>query len=213
MNIKRKVDSYEIIHAIQVGNREVVLGIDENNPAGLYYMCGFLYTNPNFDSFVHVTGEEYFEILKMYPPVVEQKIAGADYLEIFHIFLDRVKYQLSLVHSELNRIDVPFGEIFPDQCMAIDRDTELSNRIVAVRTTSLPPEYRYDIYQLVLVTGGMAAAANPEPGTKLLCRSLYSGLAVLWDREDLLGEVRFESLPIWAREQYIELKQEAYKNE
>ena len=43
MNIKRKIDSYEIIHAIQVGNREVVLGIDENNPAGLYYMCGFLY--------------------------------------------------------------------------------------------------------------------------------------------------------------------------
>ena len=34
----RKVENYEIINSMHIGDKEIVIGIDMNNAEGLYYM-------------------------------------------------------------------------------------------------------------------------------------------------------------------------------
>lgn len=81
---KRMAGDYEIIQAVQIGDREVVLGENPQDETGMKYMCAFCRQNALF--------AEYSEVM-----------ASDDFPEIVELFGQRVAEQAQKTHIELNK--------------------------------------------------------------------------------------------------------------
>jgi hypothetical protein len=77
--------------------------------------------------------------------------------------------------------------------------------VVALRPERLRPEYRTGNNQLVLATGGFGTHANSR-GRAVYTVNLYSGKESRWNREDILGVVKPECIPDWARERLEQIR-------
>jgi hypothetical protein len=89
--------------------------------------------------------------------------------------------------------------ITPEQCTPNDYGENIENKVVAIRASCLWPEYRTADSQLVLATGGFGARAN-STGRAVFTVNLYFGKESRWNREDILGVVKPEFMPDWAKE-------------
>jgi len=85
----------------------------------------------------------------------------------------------------------------------------LENKVVIINPERLRPEYRTADKQLVLVTGGFGAHANSR-GRAVYTTNLYSGKESRWNREDILGVVRPEYMPDWAKERLAQIQSERH---
>ena len=188
---KRMLESYEIIHGIQIGDKEVVFGQDEGNP--MPYLCAFYTSNELFYSY-------------------SECMAGDDYVEMMELFSQRVKEQCIKVREEQAKVAVPRKKITADMCRKDDRSADIKGKVVAVKAEALRPEYRSIEHQLVFVTGGNGARGNAL-GTTCFCESLYSGEHVSWKRCDIQGEVKPEHLPKWAGEKLAEIQRQREQKE
>lgn len=188
---KRMVGDYEIIHAIHVGAREVVVGVN----AEYEYMCGFCTEN---------------SILRSY----SENILSTDYLEIMAIFVQRVESQIQAVKEERSTVHVPLDPITADQCFALDDSMNLTHKVVAIRRDSLRDEYQCADRQVLLVTGGFGASAHAR-GNAIYGINLFNGRSSgQWQRADILGEIRPEHIPEWvqARLKMIEREKQLNKS-
>ena len=174
---KRMADNYEITQAIPIGDKEVVMGMDETN--AMPYFCAFYSKNGICGSY-------------------SDCMVSDDYVEIMEIFSERVREQCEKVREEQEKITVPMEPITADMCLSLAYDTSLVGKVAAVRLDALKPEYRSAPDQLVYVTGGIGARGKAR-GSACICTNLYSGKSSRWERQDMQGEVRPEFLPDWAK--------------
>ncbi|MCM1235904.1 MAG: hypothetical protein NC489_37915 [Ruminococcus flavefaciens] len=175
---KRMAENYEITQSVYIGDKEVVIGLDETN--AMPYFCAFYTSN---------------EICGSYSGCM----ISDDYVEIMELFAGRVKEQCEKVRSEQEKITVPREPITEDMCLSLASDTSLVGKVAAIRMDALRPEYRSAPDQLVYVTGGHGALRKGR-GSACFCKNLYSGMASRWERQDIQGEIKPECLPDWARE-------------
>lgn len=188
---KRMVEGYEITQGIQIGDKEVVFGVDEK--AELPYFCGFYTGNSIFGSY-------------------QECMAGDDYAEIMELFADRVKAQCVKVHEEQAKVTVPREKITAEMCTPMYKCGDIVGKVMAVKAGVLRPEYRFAEHQLIYITGGNGTREG-SLGSACFSIALYSGEHGRWERYDLQGEVKPESLPEWAKERLAEIqKQRTEKN-
>jgi len=70
-NEKRMAGDYQIIHAIQVGDREIVLGENLMDVNGQKYMCAFCTANELFARYEDLNvSDDYTEVLKYYGELI-----------------------------------------------------------------------------------------------------------------------------------------------
>lgn len=191
---KRMVDTFEVKHAIHVGDKEVLFCVDQEKVNTPYMVCYCTWDNP-------LGMEQFFEA------------AGSDdYMEIMTEFTNQVQSQLEVVRAERDKITVPLSPFTAKQCIPNDYGKSIENKVVVIRASSLRPEYQTADKQLVLATGGFGAHANSR-GRAVYTVNLYSGKESRWNREDILGIIRPEHLPDWAKERLkqIEAKQTRHK--
>jgi hypothetical protein len=186
---KRMVDTYEIEHAIHIGDKEILFGIDERKSDCPYMVCNCSWDNP-------LGIEHYFNAM-----------GSADYLEMMTEFTSRITAQLEAVIAERTKITVPMQPFKLEHCIPIDSMQNLENKVVIINPERLRPEYRTADKQLVLVTGGFGAHANSR-GRAVYTANLYSGKESRWNREDILGAVRPEYMPDWAKERLAQIQSE-----
>lgn len=175
---KRMADNYEITQAVPIGDKEVVMGVDETN--AMPYFCAFYSENGICGSY-------------------NDCIVSDDYVETVELFAERVKEQCEKVREEREKITVPGEPITADMCLPLAYDTSLVGKVAAIRKNALKPEYCSAPYQLVYVTGGNGARGKTR-GSACICTNLYSGKSSRWERQDMQGEVKPEYLPDWAKE-------------
>lgn len=89
---KRMVENYKIIQGILIGDKEVVLGVDEK--AEMPYLCAFYTSNELFGSYTDC-------------------MVGDDYVEMF---AERVKAQCVKIREEQAKVTVPREIITADMC-------------------------------------------------------------------------------------------------
>jgi len=179
---KRMVDTYEVIHAIHVGDREILFADDDGKTDCPYMVCDCTWDNPlGIDHYFNAVG-------------------SADYLEIITEFTDRVQAQLEAVKAERDKIAVPLSPFTLDHCTPNNYDESIENKVVVIRTERLRPEYRTADNQLMLAVGGFGTYANAR-GRAVYTVNLYSGKESRWNREDILGVLKTEHMPDWAKEQ------------
>lgn len=186
---KRTVDTYEVKHAICVGDKEILFGVDDRKTDCPYMVCNCTWDNPlGIDRFFKAVG-------------------STDYLEMMMEFTARVTAQLEAVKAERAKIAVPLEPLTMEHCIPNDYGKSIENKVVVIRAERLRPEFRTADKQLVLATGGFGTAANSR-GRAVYTVNLYSGKEARWNREDILGTVKPEQLPDWAKERLIQIQAE-----
>ena len=186
---RRMVDTYEVEHAIHVGDKEIVFGVDEKKADCPYMVCNCTWDNPlGIDHYFNAVG-------------------SVDYLEMLTEFTDRVTTQLEAVKAERNKITVPLQPFTLEHCIPNDNGRNFENKVVIIRPECLRPEYCTADKQLVLATGGFGAHANAR-GRAVYTINLYSGRESRWNREDILGTLKPEYMPDWAKERLKQIQTE-----
>ncbi len=187
MSEKRMVDNYEIINSIHIGDKEIVVGADMNNPDGLYYLVADCERNDIFERYTNA-------------------LVSSDYLEIAAIYSDRLKEQISKMKN-INK-ELPKGIVNADMCESIS-GKDIEGEIVAIKSEALRPEYRSESHQIVLCTGGNGAWHNAR-GSAVFCKYLYDDKSTRFERSDVLGILKKEHYPDWLndklKEQPIKVK-------
>ena len=179
---KRKAGDYEIIHAMHIGDQEIVVGENPAAAAGQMYMCAFCEQNEIF--------ARYDEIL-----------CSDDYAEIIGIFGQRVAEQADKTSIELKgpKIQgISNAPITAAGCTPITSDDDLNGKVVVIRPDVLRREYRRATNQVALCDGGFGASPRSR-GSACYCVNLYTGKTSRFERRDILGILQDDQIPKWAQ--------------
>ena len=85
-----------------------------------------------------------------------------------------------------------------EDCTETGYAMPIANKVIVLKQSSLPQEYRNPNEQLYFCKGG--SGSNPNPiGRSILAVSLANGELVRWNRSDVLGILKPELLPDSAR--------------
>ena len=157
-NEKRMAGCWEILHALHIGDKEVVVGENLTAPNEARYMCAYCTAN---------------DIMRGY----HECMASDDYLEIMELYSERIEGQIEAVKAEIAERQLPDITITAEQCHENDLSKSIVGKIVAIRADVLRREYRSADHQLVLVNDGFGATANAR-GSAVFETKLYICIAV-----------------------------------
>lgn len=175
---------YEVTHALHLGDREIVFCLNIQAQNNAYYL---------------VSNNQPNEILDLYTDTV----GFDDYLEAMSEFTARVNTQIEKVAEQRKSEVVDFKLIQAEQCHS-PIGADYDGKVLAIDPASLRGEYRTLSHQIVLCTGGNGAKAHRH-GTKVFTKSLDTGHNSWFRRPDILGEIKPEHLPKWAKERLAEV--------
>lgn len=178
-NEKRMIDTYEVLNSLEIGQKEVFIAENLNAAEGEKYMVGFAPAEG---------------IRKVY----SECAVSDDYIEIVKEFVARIENEADLFREKMERLALSDRVITADECYPLNEDTDIHDKIVAMKASYLRPEYRRTDRQLYLVTGGFGASANSR-GRAVYCTNIHTGENTRFERYQVLGEVKPECMPEWAK--------------
>lgn len=188
---KRMIGSYVVEQSIYIGSKEVVFGVDKNESYP-FMVCYCDYNNP---------------LSAAWPT---EAVGTDDYLEAMQIFTDRVQTQIELTRTELKKFRFDKTPFTVKDCIPDKRNESIVGKVVVINAEPKRYEYQHSAYQLVLADGGNGAIGGR--GQAVFGTCLSDGHRARWERYDVLGEIRPERMPDWAKEALAKIeKQEKTK--
>lgn len=194
---RRMAGSYEIIRALRIGERVVVLGYDPNNANGMYYMTAYYEKDG--------TSGRYTFMMK-----------SADYAWILEHYAERIAGEAHALKTLAGEDGIsaaenmPYGEntnYYDPACKPLKDYDYLRNRVVVIRQNVFRHEYRTAANQLYLCIGGPGAEPFAQQ-TKIDCINLYTGQKASFDRGDVLSIMSEAGLPDWAEPKLLKIRQD-----
>jgi hypothetical protein len=177
---------YEVKHAVHIGDREILLAENMNDPEGQFYMKAE-YTNNG--------------LIGQYDRI----IYSSSYLAVMEEFIGAIDQKILDLRAEFRETPYQAKPITAAECYPHDHGENLNGKVVAIKAEVLRSEYRRGDRQLVLVNGGSGAMGNAR-GRAVFCHYLYDGRYTRFERQDILGEIR--DLPEWAKERLAAIRAE-----
>ena len=187
---KRMAGDYEIIFAVHIGDREVVVGEKPGTGNGDKYMCSLGESNGFFELHSEV-------------------IASDHYPEIMELFGQRISDQAHKVYMELSKPKIqgiPNAALTAKDCTVISYMDDLNDKVIVIKPEVLRREYQVSTHQVKLCTGGFGASPNSR-GSAVYCTDLYSGEHSRFERRDVLGIMNPDQMPKWVQHHLEALKQ------
>ena len=176
---KRMIDSYEVEQSIHIGTKEVVFGVDKKSEYP-FLVCYCTYDNM-------------FSAAQ-----AEKAIISDDYLEAMQEFLNRVQEQVNIMQTEKEKYKCDLKPFTIEDCIPDDKGKSIVGKVVVINAEVNRYEYRHSVYQLVLAEGGNGAIGRR--GRAVMGTCLAEGKYARWERSDILGEIKPEKMPDWAKE-------------
>ena len=177
---KRMIGDYTVLSSVNVGEKEIIIASNEQSTDGEKFLCGFVERN------------DLFELCK-------ECVVSDDYIDIAHIFGSRVANEAELFKEQVKKLDIPITVITEADCIPDHYSKDINGRVIAIDPKVLKPEFQRADRQLYLVTGGFGASANSR-GSAVFCTNLHTGKNTRFERMDVMGEVKPECMPDWAKE-------------
>ena len=180
---KRMVGDYEIIHSVYIGDREIVVGEDLANTDGNKFMCAYCCPALIYAVYDDVMGSD-------------------DYAEIIQLFGERVAEQAAKTREILNDLRLEGQDVSPltvKDCTPITCEDDLHNKVIVIKPEKLRREFQRANYQLKLCTGGFGASPQSR-GNACFCVDLFSGEKSRFERYEVMGTLKEEQLPKWAKD-------------
>ena len=183
---KRMIQSFEVTQCVKIGSKEIVVGIDENAADGNKYMCCFVDRNDLFELY-------------------NDAFVSSNYPEIIEIFGERVN---NAAIDFMNETKGMSKQVLTEQdCIPDNYKNNIQGKIVVRNAKELRPEYQRAEYQLYFVTGGFGSYGNAR-GSAVFCTNIHSGKDVRIERMEVVGVIKPECLPEWAKETADRLKKD-----
>ena len=176
---KRMVGSYEVEQSIFIGEKEVLFGVSKKEEYP-FMVCYCDYNNP------------------LSAPWYTEAVGTDDYLEAMELFCDRVQAQIVLTRSEQEKFKFDKTPFTTADCIPDKKSESIIGKVVVIDAEPKRYEYRHAAYQLVLADGGNGASGGR--GQAVFGTYLATGERSRWERYDVLGEIRPERMPQWAKE-------------
>ena len=180
---KRMAGNYEIIHSVYIGDREIVVGEDLSNTEGNKFVCAYCRPDLIYAVYNEVMGSD-------------------DYAEIIQLFGERVAEQAVKTREMFNDLRLEGQDVSPltiKDCTPISGDDDLHDKVIVIKPEKLRREYQRANYQLKLCTGGFGASPNSR-GNVCFCVDLFSGEKSRFERYEVMGTLKEEQLPKWAKD-------------
>ena len=172
----------------------IVLGKIQGGEYAGKYISSFRYHENTWFKYTDVTiSEDYFETLSAFAQHI-QKQTDKTRIEIIAPFFDGIN---------LEPID-KFG------CKPLSEDDMLVGKVVVIRADVLRPEYQHSTYQLRLCEGGFGAHPRSR-GSACFCKSLLTGEEGRFERDEFLGTIERDNLPMWAKQKLDAIQQQEKK--
>ena len=184
---KEVIGDYEVLASVHVGEKEVVIGEKEPNNDGLRFMCGYMERTDIFN-------------------LCNECVYSDDYIEIAHLFGSRIKEAAELFKNKDKELGIPVTVITEKDCIPDHYSQDINGKVIAIDPKVLKPEFQRADKQLYLVTGGFGASANSR-GSAVFCTNLLTGKSTRYERMDVMGEVKPECMPEWAKRKLESMNQ------
>ena len=184
---KEVIGDYEVLASVHVGEKEVVIGEKEPNNDGLRFMCGYMERTDIFN-------------------LCNECVYSDDYIEIAHLFGSRIKEAAELFKNKDKELGIPVTVITEKDCIPDHYSHDINGKVIAIDPKVLKPEFQRADKQLYLVTGGVGASANSR-GSAVFCTNLLTGKSTRYERMDVMGEVKPECMPEWAKRKLESMNQ------
>lgn len=176
---KRMAGDYEITAAFHIGDKEVVMGENPANPDERY-MVGYCEKNEIFASYgIVLTSENHADIAKQFGECISK--------------------QAGLVQKQIGEMKISITVIHKEDCIPDSYDESIVGKVIAIKPSILYSEFQRADRQLYLVKGGFGAEAKSR-GSAVFCKNIYDGKETRFERSDVMGEVKPDRLPGWAKE-------------
>lgn len=188
---KRMAGEYEITHSVHIGDQEIVMGESCNAGTKMPFMTAICESNGIIASYNDVAISD-------------------DFTEAVEDFGNRLAKQAGKTRAVLNapmQQGVDISAITSKDCDAVSSDDDLNGKTIVINPDVLRPEYRKSTHQLQLCTGGNGAFPKMR-GSAVYCKCLYDGRSSRFERQDVLGMVKEDSLPEWAQEALAKIQKE-----
>ena len=166
-------------------DKEVVFGVNKKDPYP-FMVCCCDYHNP---------------LSAAWPT---EGVASDDYLEAMQIFVDRVQSQIDRTKAELAKFPFDKTVFTKKHCIPDDGMRNIVGKVVVINSEPKRYEYQHPAYQLVLADGGNGAIGGR--GRAVFGTCLATGEQARWERYDVLGEIKPECMPDWAKEALAKIK-------
>lgn len=176
---KRMLGTYVIEQSIFIGSQEVVFGVDKTQELP-FMVCYCNYNNP---------------LSAEWPT---EAVGTDDYLEAMQTFTERVQLQIEQTRAEQEQFKFDMTPFTIEDCIPDDRNRSIVGKVVVIDTEPKRHEYKHSAYQLVLADSGNGAMGGR--GQAVFGTSLSDGHRARWERYDVLGEIKPERMPDWAKE-------------
>lgn len=187
---KRMAGDYEIIQAVQIGDREIVVGENQVDANGLPYLVAYYESNAIMGRYYDAVGSDDFpEIMEMYGQRIMEQAQ---------------KTRAELAKPKMQGIDN--SPITAEECTPISYDDDLHGKVIVIKPEILRPEYRRATSQLKLCTGGFGAYPHSR-GSAVFCTEIYTGRQSRFERRDVLGVLEPEDQPKWVQPYLLVLQQ------
>ena len=182
---KRMLGDYEVRQSIHIGKKEVVFGVNEADKYP-FMVCFCTYDNPFSAAWA------------------TEAVGTDDYLEAMQIFVDRVQSQIDRTKEELAKFPFDKTVFTKEHCIPDDGMRNIVGKVVVINSEPKRYEYQHPAYQLVLADGGNGAIGGR--GRAVFGTCLATGEQARWERYDVLGEIKPECMPDWAKEALAKVK-------
>jgi hypothetical protein len=192
---KRMLGEYEVIHALHIGDREIIVGDNPNAPKDERFMC---VTCQYIDIFIKP----------------ENAVVSDDFTEIIQEYGSRLAVQAEktspfVIKPKIQGIDTRV--LTEKDCRRIDSSDNLFGKILVIKPTPLRREYQMCTNQIMLCTGGFGASPTSR-GNACFCVDLYTGKQCRQERPDVMGTLERSQLPKWAELTLVQHEQKTRKD-
>ena len=176
----RKVEHWEVKHAMFLGGHEIVFAEDELDKENTYFIGDCSYDNP-------------FGL-----GTYSNCIGTADYLEAVFEYTQRVQNQIKLIRQERSERGVSDEPLTMNECISGGLGENIEGKLVVIRPIVMHRDRRTADYQYFFADGGNGCRADAI-GHAVFGQNLYTGKRARWERSDILGIADPDKLPQWAK--------------
>lgn len=191
-NKKRMMENYTIEHSIFIGDKEVLLCVDKTKKLYPFIVCYCTYDNP------------------LSAPWPTDTVGTDNYLEAMGVFTEYVQSQIDLTKAKQEKLKFDMTPFTMEHCIPDDKSKSIVGKVIVLNAERHRYEYQHSAYQLILVVGGNGASGRGR-GQAVFGTELSSGESARYERNDVLGEIKPEYMPEWAKESLSKIVQQDKK--
>ena len=179
------VDGHKVTHCVHLGDKEIFLAVQQ-----LPFYVGYMEVSYEL-GLARFSGIE----------------GTTEYTEAWELFIQRLQKQIEQVRAQRSEHHAPQQLLTEADCIRDSRAGDYEGKVLVMRPGVLRPEYWNAAHQLYFAVGGNGARASGH-GTKVFCINIYTGEHTYIRRTDVMGAVKPDRLPGWAKEKAAALRQD-----